>query len=315
MRFSIDRSQEGGWNQIQLTDTQTGASAHIIPSAGAILNAFYVKSGRVAINLIDGFRDEAHWKENIEKGFQGAKLSPFVCRLRDGRYKWEGKSYEVRKFYLGKSAIHGLIYDAPFEVIEKIVNTGFAEVELKYTYPGFDPGYPFGYDCYIRYRLEPENTLLITTAIHNRSKASIPVADGWHPYFTFGGKIDNLQLQFHASAELEYDADLIPTGATKTVTRFRTPEYLGDTQLDNGFALDFTQPQPLCTLTDPDTGMSIQFHPDRSYPYLQLYTPPHRNSIAIENLSAAPDVFNNRMGLITLEPDHTRTFSVRYRIS
>ncbi|MGL6269156.1 MAG: hypothetical protein ACRC2O_14590, partial [Chitinophagaceae bacterium] len=63
------------------------------------------------------------------------------------------------------------------------------------------------------------------------------------------------------------------------------------------------------------TGMAIEFHPDKSYPYLQLYTPPHRNSIAIENLSAAPDAFNNGMGLVTLEPDHTRTFSTRYKIT
>jgi aldose 1-epimerase len=60
--------------------------------------------------------------------------------------------------------------------------------------------------------------------------------------------------------------------------------------------------------------MAVDFYPDRSYPYLQLYTPPHRRSIAIENLSAAPDVFNNRIGLVTLEPDHTKTFSARYVI-
>jgi aldose 1-epimerase len=45
-----------------------------------------------------------------------------------------------------------------------------------------------------------------------------------------------------------------------------------------------------------------------------LYTPPHRRSIAIENLSSAPDAFNNGIGLISLDPDHTRTFSVRYVI-
>ena len=78
---------------------------------------------------------------------------------------------------------------------------------------------------------------------------------------------------------------------------------------------DFSQPQPLCTLTHPHKGVSVEFHPERSYPYLQVYTPDHRQSIAIENLSAAPDAFNNRMGLVTLEPDHTKTFSTRYKIT
>ncbi len=314
MRFSIDRTPAGGWNQLLLTDTDSGTSATIIPSAGAILNAFSVRSGPIAINVIDGFDDEAQWKSSVEEGFKSCKLSPFACRIADATYTWEGKEYRLRKFHLNGAALHGLIYDAPFEVIEKIVNNRFAEVELKYTYPGFDPGYPFAYDCYIRYRLEPGNSLTITTAIHNRSKNSIPVADGWHPYFTFGGKIDSLQLQFHATAELEYDAALIPTGRTLPVDGFSRPRELGSLALDNGYVLDFTQPQPLCTLADPDSGMAVDFYPDRSYPYLQLYTPPHRRSIAIENLSAAPDVFNNRIGLVTLEPDHTKTFSARYVI-
>jgi Galactose mutarotase and related enzymes len=52
--------------------------------------------------------------------------------------------------------------------------------------------------------------------------------------------------------------------------------------------------------------------PNENYPYLQVYTPPHRQSIAIENLSAAPDVFNNRMGLIELEPGERIGFSCSY---
>jgi aldose 1-epimerase len=314
MRFSIDRTQSGGWQQLQLSDTESGTSIDIVPSAGAILNAFSVRIGKVPVNVIDGFTDEIQWKETVEKGFQGSKLSPFVCRIAHAQYTWEGKTYSLRKFHLNGAALHGLIYDAPFEVIEKIVNNQFAEVELKYTYPGFDPGYPFAYDCYIRYRLEAGNSLLVTTAIHNRSKSTIPVADGWHPYFTFGGKIDQLQLQFHATAQLEYDAQLIPTGKTIPFNGYAQPAYLGETALDNGYVLDFTQPQPLCTLSDPDSGIAIEIYPDRSYPYLQLYTPPHRKSIAIETLSAAPDVFNNRIGLVALEPDHTKTFTVRYKV-
>jgi aldose 1-epimerase len=314
MRFSIDPSQSGGWQQLRLSDSESSCSVEIIPAAGGILNAFRVRQDDGEVNVIDGFEHEAEWKETLEQGFRSSKLSPFVCRIAQARYTWEGREYNLRKFHLNGAALHGLIYDAPFEVIEKIVNNRFAEVELRYTYPGFDPGYPFPYDCYIRYRLEPGNSLLVTTAIHNRSKHPIPVADGWHPYFGFGGDIGRLTLQFHASAELEYDAQLIPTGKTKPVSSFTVPTLLGATALDNGYVLDFTREQPLCTLADPSTGLAVEFHPDRSYPYLQLYTPPHRRSIAIENLSAAPDAFNNRIGLVTLEPDHTKTFTVRYKV-
>jgi aldose 1-epimerase len=59
----------------------------------------------------------------------------------------------------------------------------------------------------------------------------------------------------------------------------------------------------------------VEIRPESSYPYLQLYTPPHRESIAIENLSAAPDAFNNGMGLINLEPGASATFKTAYTIS
>jgi aldose 1-epimerase len=315
MRFAIELNHVNGWNQVVLKDKETGTCATIIPSAGAILNHFSIELNGKPLNVIDGFSGADDFSKRIEKGFQSAKLSPFVCRVKNARYRWEGKDFTLQKFSLNGAALHGLIYDAPFELIEQLITPEFAEIELKYTYPGSDPGYPFPYDCYIRYRLEGDNALLVVTAIHNRGKSSIPVADGWHPYFTFGGSIAKLQLQAKTSGMLEYDDALIPTGKILVTDAWHKPAVIGDTRQDHGYVLDFSQPQPLCTLTDPDKGLSVEFHPDRSYPYLQVYTPEHRNSIAIENLSAAPDAFNNRMGLVTLEPDHTKTFSTRYKIT
>jgi aldose 1-epimerase len=315
MRFAIELSHDNGWNQVILSDKATGTRATIIPSAGAILNAFSVVHRGKSLQVIDGFSGADDFSARVEKGFQSAKLSPFVCRIKNAHYRWEGKDFTLQKFSLNGAALHGLIYDAPFELIEQVINIHFAEVELKYTYTGSDHGYPFPYDCYIKYRLEENNSLFIVTAIHNRGKSAIPVADGWHPYFTFGGSIGNLQLQVKSSSILEYDEGLIPTGKTIAGNPWANPTKINETKQDHGYVLDFSQPQPLCSLTDPDKGVSVEFHPDRSYPYLQLYTPDHRKSIAIENLSAAPDAFNNRMGLVTLEPDHTKTFSTRYKIT
>jgi aldose 1-epimerase len=47
---------------------------------------------------------------------------------------------------------------------------------------------------------------------------------------------------------------------------------------------------------------------------LQIYTPEDRKSIAIENLSSAPDAFNNGMGLLVLEPGETKMFTTTYQI-
>ena len=65
-------------------------------------------------------------------------------------------------------------------------------------------------------------------------------------------------------------------------------------------------------LRDPATGWQLEIQPDASYPYLQIYIPPHRQSIAIENLSAPPDSFNNGIGLITLAAGESTVFSTQY---
>ena len=57
----------------------------------------------------------------------------------------------------------------------------------------------------------------------------------------------------------------------------------------------------------------LQVTPITNYPYLQLYTPPDRKSIAIENLSGAPDCFNNKMGLQELQPQKKIIFETAYQ--
>ena len=59
-----------------------------------------------------------------------------MCRIQDAQYKWESKLYTLQKFSLNGAALHGLIYDRPFQLIEQLINTECAEVELKYSYPG-----------------------------------------------------------------------------------------------------------------------------------------------------------------------------------
>ncbi|MEO5907865.1 MAG: hypothetical protein ABIR50_11155, partial [Ginsengibacter sp.] len=107
---------------------------------------------------------------------------------------------------------------------------------------------------------------------------------------------------------------LIPTGNFVNYKKFSTIEEIGDTILDNCFMLDTQECQPLCVLRNVEKKFEVQFFPDESYPYLQIYTPPHRKSIAIENVSGPPDAFNNGMGFITLESGQSALFKTSYKI-
>jgi aldose 1-epimerase len=140
------------------------------------------------------------------------------------------------------------------------------------------------------------------------------MADGWHPYFRLGGKADQWLLQFHSAAIVEFDQRLVPTGRQAQYEVFETARPLGDVFLDNCFVLKPGVVSAACELYNPANGLRVSLYPDASYPYLQIYTPNTRDSIAVENLSGAPDCFNNKMGLLLLEPGHSQIFTVRYKV-
>jgi len=216
---------------------------------------------------------------------------------------------------LSGNAIHGLLYDAAFKITSQFADEDVAGVFLQYEYRAQDEGYPFAYDCEVRYELRKDNLLSIHTEIINKDKGLIPMQDGWHPYFNFGNKIDDLQLEFQAKQKFEFDKDLVPTGVMLATEEFGSIQKIGATSLDNCFVLNFAECQPLCVLRDPEKNIQLEIYPGKEYPYLQVYTPPHRNSIALENLSAPPDAFNNNMALVILEPGEKKTFSTAYKLN
>lgn len=313
--FSIQKKSEAGFDKIILKNDITNNYAAILPECSAMLNEFVVENNGERINIIDSYHSMEEFKSLlIEKGFMGCKLSPFVCRLNNGQYIFGEKEYFIQKSLPSKHSLHGLLYDKAFVIISENANEKVASVTLKYEYRAEDPGYPFKYDCIVTWKLEPENMLTVTTECVNKDEGLIPMQDGWHPYFTLGDSINDLELEFQVKNMVEFNSDLIPTKKMVDYTKFSTIEKLGDTFLDNCFSLDTQECQPLCVLRNPAKNIELQLFPDESYPYLQIYTPPHRRSIAIENISGAPDGFNNGMGVVTLESGQSALFKTSYKI-
>ena len=214
---------------------------------------------------------------------------------------------------MGEHAIHGLQYDAAFEVTESVTDEQEARVELNSYYPGTDPGYPFPYHTKIIWCLRKGADLSVTTTVWHENPTPIPFAEGWHPYFTLGGKADEWNLQFSTSLIMEYDADLLPTGRYLQNDRFVNGCSLQGIQLDNGFVWEDTETDRVCTLSN--SAISLNILPDTSFPVLQVFIPDNRNSIALENLSGAPDNFNNQLLLIHLPPHTPKSFTTRYQVS
>jgi aldose 1-epimerase len=310
MTFEVSINTQQQYPIITLKYDNTSAEIYAF---GGFVNAFTITTATNGLlNVIDGFTSVEDAIANVTNGFKSSFLSPFTCRLNNGEFAFADTRYKIEKFYLQAHAIHGVLYDAVYDIIETNNINNEASVTLQHTYLASDNGYPFTFTVRHIWALKANNELTVTTTIHHTNDTAIPYAQGWHPYFTLGGKVDDYTLQFDSHTMLEFDSFLLPTGNNIINNDFATGTSLNGIFLDTCFKLDASINQPKCVLSH--SGISLTIVPDNSYPFLQVYTPNHRQSIAIENLSGAPDCFNNGIGLRLIEPNASSIFTTSYCI-
>ena len=311
MNFQINFTNQDNETIIALTDTKTGCTAEIY-TYGAILNTFSVRTeNHKEFNIKDSYSSIEDAKKKLATWFNGARLSPFVCRLKNGEYIIGNQIYKIEKFYMGNHAIHGLVYDASYEIALYSADEDKATVTLFYQYKGTDKGYPFVFDSYITYTLKKDNRIYISSRIVNGSDTAIPFNEGWHPYFNLEGKSNNWSLIINSNTTVEFDNEMIPTGSLKTDNRFTEKRRIEEAHLDDCYII-YDNSTPACVLSYK--GISLHIYPEESMPYLQVFTPDHRNNIAIECLSSAPNSFNNRFGLKWIQPKQTAEFKTMYQL-
>lgn len=307
MSFDLNILAHGRSKAIQLMDQANGTMVEI-HCKGGLMNRWTVQNEGQALELILGNEGAADFEKN---GFRSGKMSPFSCRIDGGKYQIDHQTYKFKKFYLGEHALHGIMYDAEFSILSTQLQNDYAQVILTSSYEAKDPGYPFPYEIQIQWTLYSDNLIEIKTTIINRSNEMIPLMDGWHPYFSLGGDVDQYQIEFQSNAKLLMREDLIPSGALLHENRFKDGLQIGKVHLDDCFLLDPIRNKIKLSYA----GKSITVTPTHNYPYLQLYTPDDRKSIAIENLSGAPDCFNNKIGLQQLEPQGQIYFETTYQFN
>jgi len=307
MSFDLNILGQGASKYIQLIHQQNGTLIEL-QCKGGLLNRWMVNDGGASLELVLGNIGMENFEIN---GFRSGKMSPFSCRIDGGKYQLDNQTYVFNKFYLGPHALHGLIYDAEFSILSTKLQEQSAEVLFSFTYEGTDPGYPFPFEMQVHWTLYTANLISIKTTVINKSNNCIPYMDGWHPYFTLGGQVDDYLLEFNSDAVLEMRDDLIPSGKIQQENRFEKGVKIGSIHLDNCYVLNPAENKIKISYE----GKSITVSPIHNYPYLQIYTPDDRKSIAIENLSGAPDCFNNKMGLQKLEPQGQIYFETTYQFN
>lgn len=278
---------------------KSGDSFSVLPTHGAaISNLTLNHESVVKFPLAEG---------DFAKGYPSALLFPFPNRVRDGKYSFEGVDYQLSRNETGRThALHGFVSDEVFEVIDQKRNS----VTLKHSYQGGKDGYPFPFELEVTYSIVRNHTFRLSYKITNTGTQNMPCGFGWHPYFNLKDKkVGDLEISLPNHYTFEVDDATIPfltnEAGTHEITE-GTSLSLKNEILDNVYKVADAGKFAETKLTDGELTLTIKQQTGKNLlNYIVLYTPPSRNSIAIEPQTANINAFNNEGGLIILEAGKT----------
>lgn len=295
--YELATAAFGKYTRYTLRHPSTGNSFSVVPARGAnVLDIVF--SGK---NILDGYNTP----EELEaaKWGKSALLFPFPNRLDRGHYEWLGKKYTFPiNNAATENAIHGFVRDEAFEVEYVFLAKDCASILCSYTHLGARHYYPFPFSLEVEFTIHDNGTFALEAACHNLSDQPMPLGFGWHPYFRLTDKADDHLLQLPACEKVAINKRMIPDGGRSLFPDFRHKKRVGETFLDNCFCNEKNSGTYKMTLEGGGRSIAVKAK-SKQFPFFQVFTPPHRDSIALEPMTCNVDAFNNLQGLVTLGPD------------
>jgi aldose 1-epimerase len=233
-------------------------------------------------------------------------LFPFANRIKDGVYTFNGLDYQFDANQKEENnALHGLIFNKTFSILEKSVKDDSVTIILEYIEYNESKGFPYTYSTLLKY-IFTSKTISLNVSVKNTSSKSFPFTLGWHPYFISDNLYDST-LSFDCNQKILIGDRNITTGIEdiKPIESFK----IKDQQLDDCWILNSDKVIFSTPKYDLTFGASAENN------YLQAYTPPKLNAIAIEPTTGVSDSFNNKIGLQTLPPNESYEITWNLKIS
>ena len=136
----------------------------------------------------------------------------------------------------------------------------------------------------------------MSVSVKNTDSKAFPFTIGWHPYFSSENLFDS-SMNFNSLQKIVIGERNITTGV-EDIEPFETMP-IKDKQLDDCWVLNSNTVK----FNTPEYTLIIDASSKTTY--LQAYTPPKPNTIAIEPTTGVSDSFNNKIGLEILNADET----------
>jgi aldose 1-epimerase len=244
-------------------------------------------------------------------------LFPFPNRIRDGEFTWEDQRYQLpRNDSSGQNAIHGFACRHPWRVVDQGADEHAAWLTGEYWAAQDAPEtlslWPADHRIRLTYRLSP-GMLRLEAAVDNPAGQALPFGLGFHPYFRLPlrekGRAEDVRLTLPVRETWQL-RDGLPTGPVEPLgVDYSTPQPATSLTLDDVYTgLPAPEGASLIhggSLIEGKTRLSLDF--SSGFRELVVFTPPHRQAIALEPYTCTTDAINLQArgidaGWLVLEP-------------
>jgi aldose 1-epimerase len=230
-------------------------------------------------------------------------LFPFPNRIVGASFEWEGREISIPVTHPGDTnAIHGLVCRADWSDWERTISQDAVTGRFQLSRDATDARLHWPGDLELRLTYSiTDDALTIASEVVNLSQKPVPFGMGFHPYFAplaagvGPAGVADCQVECGADAFWVLD-DAIPTGERRPVAGsrdLRGNPTVGDRDLDDiltdlpPFEGGRTGLMSRARLTGGDVTLSINC--DQNWRDVVVFTPPNRNSIAIEPYTCPTD--------------------------
>jgi aldose 1-epimerase len=315
MPFEIHKQAFGDLTEFVIQHTTTGNRFVVVPELGGIVRQLSLKKGNTLFSVLK----TPGTPDTLKADTQSASelLFPFASRIPEGTYTFFQKTYSlVQNDPNHASAIHGLVRKQAFHLSEQIVRDDAATLTLHYKLRD-QIGYPFSIDFAIQYRLTADGKFELTYSASNTGNEPAPAMFGWHPYFKLGNEqVDAWKIEIPSQEIVKFNDDMTPIG--KEAFPISGPTLLFKKVLDNCFIVNTASEKSVTKLISENQDVTLNIEQETGegkFNHLVIYTPPSRDCVAIEPLTANVNAFNNGEGLNVLAPGNMISGTISISLS
>ncbi len=285
MSFEIKQIQNSKSNLKIVEIFNDTSSAKIVLNQGASLQELTLNSVPIIQDL---------YPLTYEDTYASSILFPFASRIEDGKYSFENIAYQTEINELERNnSLHGFVHNKEFTIVAQQLTSDTASIVVEYIETKHTKGFPFTYKIQLTYILN-NDLLSLHVCVVNTSTKSFPFTIGWHPYFT-SADLYTSTLKFDSDTKVLFDNGLITLDTEMYNSNAEIK--INDKNLDDCFFLNSNTIE----FDTPDYTLELKSNSESSF--LQVYTPPKENVIAIEPTTGISNSFNNKIGLKTLAPN------------